>query len=81
MHLTPLEKILLFCSFASILILSLIPFIKNPDSSSDLTIFIMPSISSFEIINAVVPDPLISFELAHLLLTLLLIIQMVTKHF
>ena len=44
---------------------SLIPFIYNSDSSSDLTIFIISSISPFEIINAVVreaksggqPDP------------------------
>ena len=41
------------CSFVS-----LIPFISNPDFSSDLTIFIMSSISSFQVINAViVPDP------------------------
>ena len=29
-----------FCSFGSFLIVSLIPFISNPDSLSDLTIFI-----------------------------------------
>ena len=46
-----------FCSFASSLIVSLIHFIYNPDFSSNLTIFIMSSISSFEIINAVLPDP------------------------
>ena len=45
-----------FCSFASILIFSPIPFIYNPDSSSDLSSFIIYSISSFEIVNAVVPD-------------------------
>ena len=54
-----------FCSVASFLFVSLIPIISNPDSSSYLTIFIISSISSFEIINAVVckakseerPDP------------------------
>ena len=49
-----------FCSFASYLIVPLIPFINNPDSSSGLTIFFISS-SSFEIINAAVreglPDP------------------------
>ena len=42
-----------FCYFISFLIVSLIPFISNLDSSSDLTIFIKSSISSIEIINAV----------------------------
>ena len=46
-----------FYSFASFLIISLILFISNHDSSSDLTIFIISSTSSFEIINYVVPDP------------------------
>ena len=32
-------------------------FINKPDSSSDLTIFMISVISSFEIINVVVPDP------------------------
>ena len=54
------------CSFASFFIFnSLIPFIYNSDPSSDLTTFIISSISPFEIINAVVreaksggqPDP------------------------
>ena len=40
-----------FCSFASFLILSLIPFINYPDSLCDLIIFIISSISSFEIIK------------------------------
>ena len=39
------------------ILFSLMCFISNPDSSSDLTIFIIFSISSFEIINAVVHDP------------------------
>ena len=43
--------------FASFLIVSLIPFISSLDSSSDLTVFITFSISSFEIINSVVTDP------------------------
>ena len=42
-----------FCSFASFLIVSLTPFINKPDSSKDLTIFIMPFISSLGIINVV----------------------------
>ena len=45
-----------FYSFYSFLIASLIPFINNPDSLSNLTIFIISSISSFEIINAVVRE-------------------------
>ena len=45
------------CHFASFLIISQIPFIYNPDFSSDLPSFIISFISSFEIINAVVPDP------------------------
>ena len=50
----------------------LLPFVSNPDSLRDLTIFIISSISSFEIINAVVrkaesnerPDPSIFFWIA-----------------
>ena len=38
------------------LTVSLIPFINKPDSSTDLTIFLISLISSFEIINAVVPN-------------------------
>ena len=46
-----------FCSCASFLIVSITPCINYPDSSSDLTIFIISFISSFEIINVLVPDP------------------------
>ena len=46
-----------FCSFASFLNVSPISFTSYPNSSSDLTIFIISFISSFEIINAVLPDP------------------------
>ena len=46
-----------FCSFLSFLIVSLTPFTSNPDFSSYLTIFIKSSISSFEIINSLAPDP------------------------
>ena len=53
-----------FCSFDWFLIVSLIPFTDNPDSSSDLTIFMMLFISSFESINVVKPDPNISFWIA-----------------
>ena len=43
-----------FCSFSSFLIISLICFISNPDSSIDLTIFIISYISSFQIINSAI---------------------------
>ena len=46
-----------FCYFASFLTVSLMPFTNKPDSSSDLTIFILSFISSFKIINVDVPDP------------------------
>ena len=45
-----------FCYFASFLIVSVTLFINKPDSSSDLTIFII-FIFSFEIISVVTPDP------------------------
>ena len=53
------------CSVASLLIVLITLFTNKPDSSSDLTIFIMSLISSLEFINAVclaksegsVPDP------------------------
>ena len=45
-----------FHSFALFLIVSLTHFINNPDSSSDLTIFIISFISSFEINNALTPE-------------------------
>ena len=38
------------------------PFINKQDYSGDLSIFIVSSISSFEIINAVVPDPQFFFR-------------------
>ena len=53
-----------FYSFASFLILWLIRYINNPDSSSNWTIFIISSISSFEVINAILPDPYIFFWIA-----------------
>ena len=43
-----------FCSLASLLIVSLIHSVSNPDSSGDLTIFILFFMSSFEITNAAV---------------------------
>ena len=48
-----------FCSFASFLIVSLTPFNNKQESSRYLTIFIMPSISSLDVINVVafVPEP------------------------
>ena len=53
-----------FCCFASFHIVSLMPFINKPDSSSDLTIFMISFISSIEIINVVVPDPNIFLSIA-----------------
>ena len=49
-----IESNSVFCSFASFLFVSLIHFINNPGSASDLIIFIIFFISSFEIINAAV---------------------------
>ena len=46
------------------MIVSLITFISNIDSSSDVTISIISSISLFAIINAIVPDPWIFFWIA-----------------
>ena len=46
-----------FCFFASFLIVSLTPFIYKPDSSRDLTIFMISFIYLFEIINVVISDP------------------------
>ena len=51
----------LFCYLSSFLIVSLTLFIDKPDSSGDLTIFIMSSTSSFEIIIVVIPDRKILF--------------------
>ena len=47
----------LLCSFVSFLIVSVTPFNKIPECSKAWTIFIMPFISSFEIIRVVVPEP------------------------
>ena len=49
------------CYFGSYLIVSLTPFINNPNSSRDLTIFITSLISSLEIISVVKPNPKIFF--------------------
>ena len=46
-----------FCSSASFLIVSFTPYNNNPDSSRDLSIFIISFISSLEIISVVKPDP------------------------
>ena len=60
--LAPKEPIIIprnysFWFFTSFLIVSLTPFINKPDTSSDLIIFIILFISSFEIINVVTLDP------------------------
>ena len=51
-----------FCYFVSFLIASLILFTNNPDSSNDLIISIIPSISSFEIINDEIVNDKFYFE-------------------
>ena len=51
----------LFYSFASFLIVSLTLFVNKPDSSSDVTIFMISFISSFEIISEVIPGPKMLF--------------------
>ena len=56
MYLMTLPRTPCFCSFASFSIVSLMHFINEPYSSRDLTIFIITSISLFEIIDAVIPD-------------------------
>ena len=53
-----MSKNYLFCYFASFLIVLGIAFIKKLKYSRDLTILIMSSVSSFEIINAVVSNPI-----------------------
>ena len=53
-----------FCYFASFLIISLTPFGNEPNSSSDLTIFIKSFISLFEIIRVVMPHPKIFLWIA-----------------
>ena len=45
-----------FYIFAYFLAVSLTLFINKPDSSKDLTVFIISSISSLEIMDAVVPQ-------------------------
>ena len=46
-----------FRSFASSLIVSIMPFINKPTFPRDLVIFIKSFISLFEITNVVMPDP------------------------
>ena len=54
-----------FCSFTSVLIVSVTLFNNKPESSRDFTILIMSSNSLFDIIDVVVlllcPDPKILF--------------------
>ena len=56
MLLITLENICLFILLFDFYFAS-IPFNSNPDSSRDSTIFVVSSISSFAIVNAVVPEP------------------------
>ena len=51
-----IERSLPLCYLASFLIVSLIPFINNPDSSSDFNYVHYFTIFSFEIVNAVVRE-------------------------
>ena len=46
-----------FCSFASFWSVSVTPFNNKPESSRDFTILIMSSISLFDIISFLSPDP------------------------
>ena len=46
-----------FCSFASFWTVSVTPFNNKPESSRDFTILIMSSISLFDLISVVSPDP------------------------
>ena len=51
-----------FYSFVSFLNCLLTPFINKPDSSIDLTVFMISFIFSFETINVVIPDPNTFYE-------------------
>ena len=46
-----------FCFFTSFWTVSVTPFNNKPESSRDFTILIMSSISLFDIISVVFPDP------------------------
>ena len=61
MYLNNIARNLPFCSFASVLIVSVSPFISKPDYSRDWTIFLISSITLFQIISAVNPNPKIVF--------------------
>ena len=63
MCLITLQEILFLFLLLHFLFDSLTPFISQPDASRNLTIFIS-SISLFEIITAVVPDPKFIFLIA-----------------
>ena len=52
-----------FCFFYSFSVVSLTCFINKPDSSRDLTVFIVSSFSLFEMIIFVVPDPKICLRI------------------
>ena len=54
---------------------------NNPESSRDFTILMRSSISLFDIINVVFPDPNIFYVFLHLLLMLLLLILKELIHF
>ena len=61
MHLMACQEFQLFGFFALFIIASLTPFISELDSSRDLTIYMISSISPFEIISAVAYDPIFFF--------------------
>ena len=58
----------IICFFPLFSIVSLAPFISKPEYLKDITNFILSSISSFEIINVVVPEPRVCYEFQRLLL-------------
>ena len=69
------------CSFDSYLIVSLTPFANKPDSWKDLNIYMISFISSFEIINVVIPDPKIIFQKAVFVGGAAAVIEIALKYF
>ena len=48
----------IFCYFVSFVIVSITPFVKKPDSSRDIPIFMISFKSSFQNTTVAVPDPM-----------------------
>ena len=70
-----------FCYFDSFLVVSLTPVINKPDFLRNLTIFMRPFISSFEIINVFSPTFTYFYLFLRLLLMGLLSILTVLKRY